>query len=47
MQRERLADEFSTSLNSFQTTQRMAAQIEKEQMQAAKQRGDYGDPFAG
>lgn len=46
MQRERLQDEFTSTLNSFQAAQRSAAQKEKEQIDKAKAQV-YGDPFAG
>lgn len=46
MQRERLQDEFTSTLNSFQGAQRSAAQKEKEQMNKARAQV-YGDPFAG
>lgn len=46
MQRERLQDEFTSTLNSFQGVQRKAAQKEKEQVNKAKSQV-YGDPFAG
>lgn len=47
MQRERLADEFTASLNSFQNTQRMAAQKEKEQMQKTKINAGLNEPYLG
>lgn len=46
MQRERLTDEFTSCLNSFQAAQRSAAHKEKEQVNKAKAQV-YGDPFAG
>ncbi|KAJ9576142.1 hypothetical protein L9F63_006964 [Diploptera punctata] len=45
MQKERLADEFTTALNTFQATQRRAAQKEKEQMQRVRANSGFGDPF--
>lgn len=42
-QRDRLADEFTTALNSFQNAQRSAAQHAREQVQ--RSRANY-DPFA-
>ena len=47
MQKERLADEFTTALNTFQATQRRAAQKEKEQMQRVRANSGFGDPFGG
>jgi len=47
MQKERLADEFTTALNMFQATQRRAAQKEKEQMQRVRANSGLGDPFGG
>lgn len=45
MQKERLADEFTTALNTFQTTQRHAAQKEKEQVQRVRANSGLRDPF--
>ncbi|XP_069701714.1 syntaxin-12 isoform X3 [Periplaneta americana] len=47
MQKERLADEFTSALNLFQATQRKAAQKEKEQMQRVRANSGLGDPFGG
>lgn len=47
MQKNRLADEFATSLTMFQETQRRAAQKEKEQMQRVRGNSGLGDPFGG
>lgn len=47
MQKERLADEFTTALNTFQTTQRHAAQKEKEQVQRVRANSGLRDPFGG
>jgi len=47
MQKERLAEEFTTALNMFQGTQRRAAQKEKEQMQRVRANSGLGDPFGG
>lgn len=47
MQKERLAEEFTTALNMFQATQRRAAQKEKEQMQRVRANSGLGDPFGG
>ncbi|XP_046387470.1 syntaxin-12-like [Ischnura elegans] len=46
MQKERLTDEFMTALNSFQKTQRWAAQKEKEEVQRVRANSGIGDPFA-
>ncbi|KAF5276520.1 hypothetical protein FQA39_LY06589 [Lamprigera yunnana] len=46
LQRERLQDEFTSTLNMFQGAQRSAAQKEKDQINKAKVQA-YGDPFAG
>ncbi|KAK4877305.1 hypothetical protein RN001_009811 [Aquatica leii] len=46
LQRERLQDEFTSTLNMFQVAQRSAAQKEKDQINKAKVQA-YGDPFAG
>ncbi|KAF2902600.1 hypothetical protein ILUMI_03578 [Ignelater luminosus] len=46
MQRERLQDEFTSTLNMFQAAQRSAAQKEKEQVNKAKAQV-YGDMFSG
>lgn len=46
MQRERLQDEFTSTLNAFQGAQRSAAQKEKDQVNKAKVQA-YGDPFSG
>lgn len=46
MQRERLHDEYTTTLNVFQAAQRGAAHKEKEQINKAKAQA-YGDPFLG
>ncbi|KAG8236870.1 hypothetical protein J437_LFUL017074 [Ladona fulva] len=45
MQKERLTDEFMTALNSFQKTQRWAAQKEKEEVQKVRANSGFGDPF--
>jgi DNA topoisomerase IB len=47
MQKERLAEEFTTALNMFQSTQRKAAQKEKEQIQRVRANSGLGDPFGG
>jgi hypothetical protein len=47
MQKNRLADEFATSLTMFQETQRRAAQKEKEQVQRVRGNSGLGDPFGG
>ncbi|XP_021932117.1 syntaxin-7 isoform X4 [Zootermopsis nevadensis] len=47
MQKDRLADEFTTALNMFQATQRRAAQKEKEQIQRVRANSGLGDPFGG
>lgn len=47
MQKERLAEEFTTALSMFQATQRRAAQKEKEQMQRVRANSGLGDPFGG
>ncbi|PSN57959.1 hypothetical protein C0J52_00203 [Blattella germanica] len=47
MQKERLADGFTTALNTFQATQRRAAQKEKEQVQRVRANSGLGDPFGG
>ncbi|XP_063239442.1 syntaxin-12 [Bacillus rossius redtenbacheri] len=47
MQKERLADEFTSALNTFQATQRRAAQKEKEKMQRVRANSGLDDPFAG
>ncbi|KAF4521367.1 hypothetical protein B566_EDAN006956 [Ephemera danica] len=47
MQKERLAEEFTAALSSFQATQRRAAQKEKEDMQRVRANSGFGDPFAG
>ncbi|XP_044269663.1 syntaxin-7 [Tribolium madens] len=44
MQRERLQDEFTSTLNMFQAAQRSTAQKEKEQVNKAKAQV-YGEPF--
>ncbi|XP_060535405.1 syntaxin-7 [Cylas formicarius] len=44
MQRERLQDEFTSSLNMFQQVQRSTAQKEKDELKKAKQQV-YGEPF--
>lgn len=46
MQKERLQDEFTSTLNVFQAAQRSAAHKEKEQYNKAKIQA-YGDPLAG
>nr|CAD7406741.1 unnamed protein product [Timema cristinae] len=46
MQKERLADEFTSALNTFQATQRRAAQKEKDQMQRVRANSGLNDPFA-
>lgn len=46
MQRERLQDEFTSTLNMFQTAQRSAALKEKEQVNKVKAQ-TFGDPFGG
>jgi hypothetical protein len=47
MQKERLADEFTTALNMFQEIQRKEAQKVKEQMQRVRANSGLGDPFGG
>nr|CAD7404233.1 unnamed protein product [Timema poppensis] len=44
MQKERLADEFTSALNTFQATQRRAAQKEKDQMQRVRANSGLNDP---
>lgn len=46
MQRERLQDEFTSTLNRFQAVQRSTAQKEKEQVNKAKTQA-YGESFLG
>lgn len=46
MQRERLQDEYTATLNVFQVAQRSAAHKEKEQISKAKAQA-YSDPFLG
>lgn len=43
MQRERLQDEFTSTLNMFQQVQRSTASKEKEQVNKAKAQA-YGEP---
>lgn len=45
MQKERLTEEFMTALNTFQKTQRWAAQKEKEEVQRVRANSGFGDPF--
>lgn len=44
IQRERLQDEFASTLNLFQAAQKSAAQKEKEQINIAKEKA-FGEPF--
>lgn len=44
IQRERLQDEFTSTLNLFQTAQKSAAQKEKEEILKAKEKA-FGEPF--
>lgn len=46
IQRERLQDEFTSTLNIFQSAQKSAAQKEKEQMNKAKEKA-FGEPILG
>lgn len=46
IQRERLQDEFTSTLNLFQAAQKSAAQKEKEQINKAKEKA-FGEPFLG
>lgn len=46
IQRERLQDEFASTLNTFQATQKSAAQKEKEQINRAKEKA-FGEPVLG
>lgn len=46
IQRERLQDEFGSVLNAFQSTQKNAAQKEKEQVNKAKEKA-FGEPVLG
>ncbi|XP_067002908.1 syntaxin-7 [Anabrus simplex] len=46
-QKDRLADEFTTALNSFQSSQRDAARKGKEQIQRVRANSGLGDPFGG
>lgn len=45
MQKDRLVDEFTTALNTFQATSRRAAQREKEQIQRVRANSGLNDPF--
>lgn len=45
MQRERLQDEFTATLNMFQQVQRSTASKEKEQVNKAKAQALGGDPY--
>jgi ribosomal protein S7 len=47
MQKERLAEEFTAALSSFQATQRRAAQKEKDEMQRVRANSGLNDPFLG
>lgn len=44
MQKERLQDEFTATLNMFQKVQRITASKEKEQVNKAKAQA-FGDPY--
>ncbi|GLH05182.1 Syntaxin-7, partial [Gryllus bimaculatus] len=46
-QKDRLADEFTTALNSFQASQRDAAHKGKEQIRRVRASSGIGDPFGG
>lgn len=46
IQRERLQDEFASTLNLFQAAQKSAAQKEKEQIIKAKEKA-FGEPILG
>lgn len=45
MQKERLQDEFTATLNMFQQVQRSTASKEKEQVNKAKAHAFGGDPY--
>lgn len=46
-QKDRLADEFTVALNSFQSAQRDVARKGKEQIRRVKMNSGLGDPFGG